>query len=138
MPSQAKRRPRILVVDDEPAIRELLKLQLAANAYEVVLAEDAIVAQRLLYEAGPDLMVVDAHMPYLSGVEFVSTLAADASLPSIPVIFITGREKLLERAKELGAACLLKPFSDERFLELVARVLASRESDVVAKGPFAR
>ena len=127
MQSRAKRRPRILVVDDEPAIRELLKLELAASAYDVVLAEDAIAARRLLYETGPDVMVVDAHMPYVSGMELVSMLAAEPSLPWIPVIFITGREKLLERAAALGSAYLLKPFPGEQLVELVRRVLASSD-----------
>ena len=51
-----QRRPRILVVDDERAIRELLKLQLSACGYEVAVAEDAFAARRLLYEAKPDVM----------------------------------------------------------------------------------
>jgi DNA-binding response OmpR family regulator len=123
----AKRHPRILVVDDEAAIRELLKLQLSASGYDVVLAEDAFAARRLLYEAQPDAMIVDAHMPYVSGVEFVSTLVGEASLPWVPVIFITGREELLERAAALGSACLVKPFLAERLIELVERVLASEQ-----------
>jgi two-component system, OmpR family, phosphate regulon response regulator PhoB len=127
MEPQAKRRARILVVDDECAIRELLKLQLSANGYDVVLAEDAFAARRMLYEAQPELMIVDAHMPYMSGVEFVSTLVAEPSLPWVPVIFITGREELLERAATLGSACLVKPFLAERLIELIERVLASQE-----------
>ena len=123
----ALRRPCILVVDDEAAIRELLKLQLSAAGYEIVLAEDAFAARRLLYEAAPDVMIVDAHLPYLSGVEFVSTLVGEPSLPWVPVIFITGREELLERAATLGSACLVKPFLIERLIELVQRLLASQE-----------
>jgi DNA-binding response OmpR family regulator len=122
---ETQRRPRVLVVDDETAIRELLKLQLSASGYDVVLAEDAFAARRLLYEAQPDAMIVDAHLPYISGVEFVSTLVAEPSLPWVPVIFITGREELLERAAALGSACLVKPFLAERLLELLERVLAS-------------
>lgn len=124
---EAQRRPCILVVDDERAIRELLKLQLTASGYDVVLAEDAFAARRLLYEAKPDIMVVDAHMPYLSGVEFVSALVAEPVLPWVPVIFITGRQELLERAAPLSSACLVKPFLAERLIELVERVLASGE-----------
>ena len=93
-----RKRPKILVVDDEPAIRELLKLQLSAAGYDVVLADDAFAARRLLYKAAPDVMVVDAHMPYVSGVEFVSTLIAEPSLPWVPVIFITGRRELMTEA----------------------------------------
>lgn len=122
-PATETRRKKILVVDDEKPVRELLKLQLVSAGYEVLLAEDAIVAGRLLHQASPDLMIVDAHMPYMSGVEFVSTLITDSSMPWVPVIFITGREELLEHAVALGSACLVKPFLSERLIELVARVL---------------
>src|SRR5690349_21246649 len=107
---EPKRRPKVLVLDDEAAIRELLKLQLSACGYDVVLAEDAFAAQRLLYRAAPDVMIVDAHLPYISGVEFVSTLVGETSLPWVPVIFITGRADMLEGASALGSACLVKPF----------------------------
>jgi DNA-binding response OmpR family regulator len=125
-PTPQPRRPKILVVDDEPAIRELLKLQLSASGYDVVLAEDAFAARRQLYNAAPDVMVVDAHMPYVSGVEFVSTLVAETSLPWVPVIFITGRDDMLEGACALGSGCLVKPFLAARLLELIERVLASQ------------
>ena len=127
MEPRARQRRRILVVDDEPAIRELLKLQLTAAGYEVVLAEDAFAARRLLYEAQPDVMVVDAHMPYVSGVEFVATLVAEPSLPCVPVIFITGRAELLERTRGLARACLVKPFLAQALTELVERVLVAED-----------
>jgi DNA-binding response OmpR family regulator len=123
----AKRRATILVVDDEPAIRELLKLHLTAEGYDVVLAEDAFAARRLLYAAAPDVMVVDAHMPYVSGLEFVSALVGESSLPWVPVIFISGREELLEGAAALGSACLVKPFLASRLIELIERVLRSQD-----------
>jgi CheY-like chemotaxis protein len=137
------RRATVLVVDDEPAIRELLKLQLTACGYDVVLAEDAFAARRLLYQAAPDVMVVDAHMPYVSGVEFVATLLSESSLPWVPVIFITGREELRERALALGSACLVKPFLAQRLLELIERALDPRpvgltpHGDVDASATFA-
>ena len=133
-----KRRPTILVVDDEPAIRELLKLQLTADGYDVVLAEDAFAARRLLNEAAPDVMVVDAHMPYVSGLEFVATLVGESSLPWVPVIFITGREELLEGAAALGSACLVKPFLATRLIELIERVLAAQARDSRAAQPGLR
>ena len=129
MESPSQRRPTVLVVDDEPAIRELLKLHLSASGYEVVLAEDAFAARRLLYQAAPDVMVVDAHMPYMSGVEFVSTLVTEHSLPWVPVIFITGRHDLLEGASALGSAYLVKPFLATRLSELVERVLRGPRSE---------
>ena len=119
-------RRTILVVDDDTAVRELLELQLAAAGYHVVLAEDALAARRLLHEASPELMIIDAHLPDVSGVEFVSTLVADPTLAWVPVIFVTGREELLEYAQALGSACLVKPFLGARLIELIERVLRSQ------------
>jgi two-component system, chemotaxis family, chemotaxis protein CheY len=118
---------RILVVDDDRSIRELLRLRLAASGYEVLLAEDALVAGRMLLHASPDLMIVDAHMPHVSGVDFVANLVADSTQPWVPVIFITGREDLKDHAEALGAACLVKPFLANRLVELVERVLRSQD-----------
>jgi two-component system response regulator MprA len=132
--TEEKRRRTILIVDDEPAIRELLKVQLAGEGYEVAMAEDARGAARLVREAKPDLMIVDAHMPYVSGLDFVSTVIADSSMPWVPVIFITGRSELRNGAEALGSACLVKPFLAARLTELVERVLRSQERLYAAAG----
>jgi DNA-binding response OmpR family regulator len=124
MASMKDAKPSILVVDDDRSIRELLRLRLESAGYDVIEAEDALVAGRRLAEGGIDLMLVDAHMPQLSGVDFVANLVADSTLPWVPVIFITGRQDLKERAEALGAGCLVKPFLANRLLELVERVLS--------------
>ncbi len=118
-------RPRILVVDDEPAIRELLKLQLAHAGYDVQLADDGISAERALRESPPDLVVVDVAMPYRGGLEFVAGMSADEHLSRLPVIFITGSDALASGARVLGAGCLKKPFEAGALLELVARHTAA-------------
>jgi len=116
-------RSTVLVVDDEPAIRELLKLHLANGGYHVLLAEDAVVGGRMLLERRPDLLIIDAHLPYLSGIDFVATLIADQSLPAMPVVFITGREELSARAHALADECLVKPFLATELLAVVERLL---------------
>jgi DNA-binding response OmpR family regulator len=119
-------REKILVVDDDQPVRELLKLELAAAGYEVRLADDAIAGGRALLESPPDLMLVDVAMPYLGGLEFVATLKADSTAPDVPVVFITGHADVVERARALGCECLKKPFSAERLLETVRRELQLR------------
>jgi DNA-binding response OmpR family regulator len=123
-------RAKVLVVDDEPAIRELLKLHLANAGYDVRVAEDAIVAERSLREAPPDLVVVDVALPYRGGLEFVAGLSADESLARLPVIFITGHEALERGARALGAGCLKKPFAVDALLELVGRNLRHAGRDL--------
>ena len=120
------RRPSVLVVDDEPAIRELLKLHLANAGYDVRVAEDAIVAERAVRETPPDLVVVDVALPYRGGLEFVAGLSADDALRGLPVIFITGHEELASGARALGAGCLQKPFAVDALLDLVGRNLGEQ------------
>lgn len=125
-PMAEEKRPSILVVDDEAAVRELLKLHLAGAGYDVKVADDAIVAGRSVMQAPPDLMVVDVAMPYLDGVDFVTALKADTTMPQVTVVFISGNAEVLERARRLGAPCLKKPFSADELLEVVRRELMLR------------
>src|SRR3954451_4884316 len=69
--------PLILIVDDDTAVRELLKLHLVGDGDDVRLADDAIDAGRLLRESLPELMLVDISMPYMDGIDFLRTVKAD-------------------------------------------------------------
>jgi CheY-like chemotaxis protein len=118
--------PRILVAHANRSMRQLLKLHLVCAGYDVTVAEDAVEAGRQIVREPPDLIVLDAEMPYLDadGLEFVATLQSDADIPLIPVIFLATREEAVERAKRLGAtACLVTRLSSEKFLEAVNRAL---------------
>ena len=113
---------RILVVDDDESIRELLRLHLSSAGYEVQVAEDAIVAGYLVLKGPPDLIITDVNMPHMDGFEFVAALRADSSLPRIPVIFLTSVEDGDARGRELGAAgYVTKPVRADRLLSLVAQ-----------------
>ncbi len=124
-PRKAKR--KILVVEDDRAIRELLEVHLHNAGYDVVAVADAVLAGQSLLEAasGIDLLIVDAQLPYLSGIEFVSTLIADTTLPSVPMILITGHEHLASRAEILEVPCLVKPFSTDELIDLVEKSMAA-------------
>ena len=112
----------ILVVDDDPDIRSLLRLHLASAGYEVGLAEDAIQAGYMVLARAPELIVTDVRMPYMDGFEFVAALRADNALPYIPVIFLTSVDDGDHRGRELGAVgYLLKPIRADRLLALVAQ-----------------
>jgi len=117
-------RPLILIVDDEPAVRELMKLHFAGEGYDVRLADDAIVAARALRESPPALMLVDIAMPYMDGLEFVASLSSE--LTEVPIVFMTGDAALLNAARALGAPCLKKPFAIAELLERVREQLQRR------------
>ena len=113
---------RILVVDDDESLCELLRMHLAAAGYEVSIAHDGISAGYQVLKNPPDLLLSDVNMPYMDGFEFVAALKADNTLPYIPVIFLTSVEDGDHRGKELGAVgYLTKPVRADRLLELVAQ-----------------
>ncbi len=113
---------RILVVDDDESIRELLRLHLSAAGYDVELAPDAIAAGYMVLRRAPDLIITDVKMPHMDGFEFVAALKADPTLPKIPVVFLTSIEDGDVRGKELGAAgYITKPVRADRLLEVVAK-----------------
>jgi CheY-like chemotaxis protein len=113
---------KILVVDDDESLRELLRMHLASAGYEVSTAADAISAGYQVLKSPPDLILSDVNMPHMDGFEFVAALKADTTLPRIPVIFLTSVEDGDHRGKELGAVgYLTKPVRADRLLAMVAQ-----------------
>jgi CheY-like chemotaxis protein len=112
----------ILVVDDDANVRELLKLHLGAAGYDVQVAADGIQAGYSVLRRPPDLIICDVNMPHMDGFEFISALNADATIPKIPVVFLTTFEDGDQRGKELGVVGYLnKPIRADRLLGLVAK-----------------
>jgi DNA-binding response OmpR family regulator len=113
---------RILVVDDDPDILDLLRMHLSSAGYEVRTARDGIEAGYRVLSEPPDLIITDVNMPDMDGFELVAALRADATVPHIPVIFLTSVEEGEGRGRELGAVgYLTKPVRADRLLSLVAR-----------------
>jgi CheY-like chemotaxis protein len=118
----------ILVVDDEECVRELLSLQLSNAGYQVLPAEDAIIAGQFLLEQRVDLVLADIEMPFMDGLDLVQALRNDPSVSSMPVVFVTSHGQYESRAQELGAvAYLRKPVPADELLATVARHLKGRE-----------
>ena len=112
----------ILVVDDDANVRELLRLHLGAAGYDVQVAADGIQAGYSVLRQRPDLIICDVNMPHMDGFEFISALNADATIPKIPVVFLTTFEDGDQRGKELGVVGYLhKPIRADRLLSLVAK-----------------
>ena len=90
-------------MDDDAYMRELMGLHLSNAGYDVLVAEDAIVAGHLVLQKTPDLILADIEMPFMDGLEFVRALRADQSVSRTPVIFVSSRDDLDDVAKALGA-----------------------------------
>jgi CheY-like chemotaxis protein len=113
--------PRVLVVDGSKSIRELLRLHLSNAGYDVIVAEDAIVAGKEVLARAPDLIIVEVDLPYMNGIEFVAALKADGTIPEIPVILLSASGDVAQHAQRIRAvAHLSKPVSADRLLHVVA------------------
>jgi len=112
---------RILIVDDDDSLRDLLRLHLSNAGYEVRVAEDAIAAGYMSFMDLPDLIISDVNMPHMDGFEFIEAMRGDPTLAKVPVIFLTSFEEGNERGRELGAVgYLTKPVRADKLLEMVA------------------
>ncbi|HZO00143.1 MAG TPA: response regulator [Burkholderiales bacterium] len=117
----------ILVMDDDECVRELFYLHLSNAGYEVLLAEDAIVAGNHLLEHSVDLLLADIEMPFMDGLDLVAAIRNDPRCALLPVVFLTSHGEHEERAKELGAvAYMRKPVRKEQLLALVAEHAGQR------------
>lgn len=113
---------RILVVDDDPGVRESLRRSLAFNGYDVELAADGVEALSAVGAQRPDAMVLDVMMPRLDGLETCRRLRASGD--DLPVLMLTAREAVADRVAGLDAGAddyLPKPFALD---ELLARLRA--------------
>ncbi|MBD0292596.1 MAG: response regulator transcription factor [Jiangellaceae bacterium] len=113
---------RVLVVDDDPAVRESLRRSLAFNGYDVVLAADGEEALRAVSASRPDAVVLDVMMPRLDGLAACRALRAAGD--DVPILMLTARDEVADRVAGLDAGAddyLPKPFALE---ELLARLRA--------------
>ena len=122
---------RVLVVDDQEEVRELLRTLLERAGHRVTTADDGRGALRALYEGPVDLVVLDVNMPVLDGWQ---TLERIRELTEVPVLMLTGRDAELERVRGLRSGAddyVVKPFGRQELLARVDALLrrASRERE---------
>jgi CheY-like chemotaxis protein len=129
---------KILVVEDDVVLRDVLKEKLLQKGYDVSSVEDGEQAMRFMSETKPDLILLDILMPRKSGMEVMEEMNQDPSLKEIPIIVISnsGQPVEVQRAKELGAKeFLIKAvFDPNEVLEKVAKVLNETSLDTVSYG----
>jgi len=117
---------KILVADDESHILHVVSLKLRNAGYTVITACDGQEALELALQELPDLMIIDYHMPYLSGLELCQQLRQDTATKSIPAILLTARGYDLDMASAESSGIvrmLSKPFSPRHLLATVNEVL---------------
>ncbi|ANG64969.1 phosphate regulon transcriptional regulatory protein PhoB [Marinobacterium aestuarii] len=113
---------RVLIVDDEAPIREMIAVALEMAGYECLEADNARDAHELVVDSPPDLVLLDWMMPGMTGIEFARRLRKDALTAEIPIIMLTAKGEEDSKVKGLEAGVddyITKPFSPR---ELVARL----------------
>lgn len=117
---------KILIVDDEPDIVEVLKFPLEANGYECICAYDGETGLKSAKELMPDLMILDVMLPKMNGFKISRLLKFDAKYKDIPILMVTARSQEADKliGEETGAdEYITKPFQISEILEKVKKYL---------------
>ena len=115
-------KPCVLLVEDEPAQREILRYNLGAEGYDVTMAENGDDALILMEEVMPDLVLLDWMLPGVSGIEICRRLKTRKKTKNIPVIMLSAKSEEVDRVRGLETGAddyVVKPFSVG---ELMARI----------------
>lgn len=130
---------RILIVEDEPSIAELIAINLSHAGFEVQKALQTDIALNMMRDALPDLLILDWMLPGKSGIQFARELRANERTRSLPILMLTAKSEENDKVLGLDSGAddyVTKPFSPK---ELVARVkaLLRRQAPLESTGPLA-
>jgi chemosensory pili system protein ChpA (sensor histidine kinase/response regulator) len=126
-PEAARRKPKVLVVDDSISIRKYVQRFLDRTGYEVEVAPDGMEALNILGKTKFDAVITDLEMPIMHGYDLISEMKRNPSLMNIPIIVLTSRagEKHRQKAINMGAQdYLVKPFEEEEMLGALKKILS--------------
>ena len=129
-----KHLPRVLIVEDEPAIAELIAVNLRHGGFDPVVAEDSVSAQRELDAVLPDAILLDWMLPGQSGLALARHWRKQARTKSIPILMLTARGDEPDKVAGLDAGAddyITKPFSTQELLARIRAVLRRRAPESV-------
>ena len=127
-PEETNQTARLLLVEDDKALRRYLEVTLERAGYEVVSAGDGLEAMKLALSTSVDLVITDAMMPNLSGHELCRFLRNSPKLSHIPIVLLSGLERK-DASSDLGLAdaFLPKPVAAEKLKECVSQLMARND-----------
>lgn len=117
---------KVLIVDDSPTMRRMLRAALASGGFDVVEGADGSEGLARLREQPVDLVITDVNMPVMDGLRFLQELRAEPAHRAIPVLVLTteAQRETKELGRRLGATgWMVKPFAPEALLQTVGKVL---------------
>jgi two-component system, cell cycle response regulator DivK len=118
---------RVLVVEDQPDNRQIIRDMLAPTDYEIIEVEDGEQALAVVAKERPDLILMDIQLPVMDGYEATRRIKADPALRSIPIIAVTSYALSGEEMKARAAGCdeyVAKPFSPRQLLAKIKQYLS--------------
>ena len=130
-----KHQARILVVEDEPSIAELIAVNLKHGGFTPVVAHDSVSARRSIEEALPDAILLDWMLPGQSGLSLARQWRADIRTKNIPILMLTARGDEPDRVAGLDAGAddyIIKPFSTQELLARIRAVLRRLNPETVS------
>lgn len=128
---------QLLLVDDEPGLREAVKAYLEDEGFTVHVASNAREGWDLLQRTSPDLVISDIMMPQVDGYEFLKQMREDPRFQALPVIFLTARGMTSDRIQGYNAGCdayISKPFDPDELVAIVSNILERRAATTKASG----
>jgi two-component system alkaline phosphatase synthesis response regulator PhoP len=117
---------KVLVVDDEIHIVQVVAIKLRNNGFDVITCENGAQALELASNENPDIIVTDFQMPVMTGLELIENLRSRPATADIPVILLTARGFAIEDGQKENlkiSACVSKPFSPRELLQSIEEVL---------------
>jgi two-component system, OmpR family, phosphate regulon response regulator PhoB len=132
-----KNQPRILIVEDEPAIAELIAVNLRHGGFVPVIAQDSVAAQREVNAVLPDVILLDWMLPGQSGLSLARLWRKQERTRSVPIVMLTARGDEPEKIAGLDAGAddyITKPFSTQELLARIRAVLRRNGPDLASEG----
>jgi len=126
---------RVLIADDDPDIRDVLKLTLSEENYEVIEAQDGEEALNIITTKPLDLVLLDYQMPKMDGREVCAKIKKDLLLRHVPIIMVTGRGDIRDKVGGIDAGAddyVVKPFEPQELLARIRMILRRTERDLEA------
>ena len=120
---------QLLLVDDEPGLREAVQAYLEDSGFVVRVASNATEGWELLQQMTPDLVISDIMMPQVDGYEFLQQMRDDPRFKTLPVVFLTARGMTSDRIQGYDAGCdayLSKPFDPDELVSIVSGIIKRR------------
>ena len=126
---------KILIVDDDPDIRDVLKLTLSEERYEILEACDGEEALKIIHDNQPDLILLDYKIPKIDGREVCRRIKKDLLLRHLPIIMVTGKGDINDKVVGMDAGAddyIVKPFEPKELMARIRMILRHTERDLEA------